>query len=80
MNTTHIKGKPTLDGLASKHTACDSFDAFCNLGSVQSYVPTFCGLRDAAEKSQLADAFDTEMERRGEARRAHRCHMPQEDS
>ncbi|MDR3739311.1 MAG: hypothetical protein P4L40_09860 [Terracidiphilus sp.] len=55
-----------LDGLTRAHTAFRSFAELTN--TAPDYFPTLAG----EETSQLADAYDREMIRRGDPRRAWR--------
>jgi hypothetical protein len=54
-----------IDALVQQHTAFKSLDEMCNQ---INYFPSL----NAKFHQRIADAYDTEMERRGDARRAHR--------
>jgi len=55
-----------IDALVRRHTAFRSLAALCG---VPEYFPT---LRGSGEVSLVADAYDDEMARRGDTRRAWR--------
>ena len=64
-----------LDVYTIRHTGCSSFKALCE-DLQPDYEPTFIigksRNREEKEKAALADAYDAEMRRRGDARRAIR--------
>ena len=70
MHAPPESGNP--DALTRRCTPFRTFGAFCDDG----YTPTLATARGrshvAREERELADLFDAEMARRGEARRAYR--------
>jgi hypothetical protein len=63
-----------LDELASRHTACRSFDHMLEHGDENGWRPSLCGAVDPQDKLVLAIAFDDEMEEQNNHRRVYLCH------
>ena len=63
-----------LDALTLQHTACNSFDALCDVTGTD-YFPTLYThdrFKGSKERAILADAYDARMAAIGDSRRAFR--------